>query len=302
MLDILVWLFGLPISVMAHQVSSVRPSQRYGGDDVSDILMDWGKNCIGHVRLSRVAHQAAQFISVTGTDGTLTLDGHEITHHDTQGRKALNVKCQPTDKQVIHSMAQEFGDWISGRQSEYSTSLANVVHTVSTVDAIKKSLVTRQVQRPRLPSSTRSVASRASSKISISHQSVANLSTAPPVSNWTKSFRLHTGTLIPAVGLGTRGARRAGEVYDAVRAALAAGYRHIDTAQSSKNESEIGRAIKDSGIPRNEIWVTTKLDNKWHTRVEEAVDSSLCALVMEYVDLYLMVSVSLPYYLRRLNC
>ncbi|CEL01292.1 hypothetical protein ASPCAL00880 [Aspergillus calidoustus] len=65
---------------------------------------------ICHVRLSRVAHRSSQYISVSGTDGTLTLDGHEITQYDTQGRETLNVKHQPTNKQVIHSMAQEFGD------------------------------------------------------------------------------------------------------------------------------------------------------------------------------------------------
>ncbi|KAJ0413599.1 NADP-dependent oxidoreductase domain-containing protein [Aspergillus carlsbadensis] len=288
MLDILVWLLGLPTSVMAHQVSSVRPSQRYGGDDVSDILMDWGRNCIGHVRLSRVAHRAAQSISVTGTDGTLSLDGHEITHYDTQGRETLNVKHQPVDKQVIHSMVQEFGDWVSGRQPEFSTSLGNVVHTVSVVDAIKKSLATRQVQHPLLHATSGPASSRLSSRTFVNRQSVANFSTTCLLRNRDRFFCLNTGALIPAVGLGTRGGRREGEVYDAVSIALAAGYRHIDTAQSSKNEIEIGRAIKDSGIPRDDIWITTKLDNAWHTRVEEALEYSLQALETEYVDLYLM--------------
>ncbi|KAJ6039024.1 uncharacterized protein N7446_012035 [Penicillium canescens] len=288
MLDILVWLFGLPTSVMAHQVSSVRPSQRYGGDDVSSILMDWGSNCIGHVRLSRVAHRAAQFISITGTDGTLRLDGHKITHNDTQGRKTLNVKHHTADKQVIRSMVQEFGDWVSGRQPEFSTSLANVVHTVSIVDAIKRSLETRQVQHPLLLSSTRPISIQPSARTSINRQCVANFSTTSHTKTGNNFFPLNTGALIPAVGLGTRGARRAGEVYDAVRVGLDAGYRHIDTAQSSRNEREIGRAIKVSGVPREQIWVTTKLDNTWHTRVEEAIESSLCALNMEYVDLYLM--------------
>jgi hypothetical protein len=293
MLDILVWLFGLPTLVMAHQVSSVRPWQRYSGDDVCDTLIDWGTNCIGHVRLSRVAHRSSQYISVSGTDGTLTLNGHEITQYDTQGRETLNVKHQPTNKQVIHSMAQEFGDWVSGRKPDFSTSLANVAHTVSVVEAIKKSLVTRQVQHPLLHSSSRPPpASHVAPRISISRQPVASFSTTSPPRTRKRFFHLNTGALIPAVGLGTRGARRAGEVYDAVSAALSAGYRHIDTSQSSKNEHEIARAIKDSGVPRNEIWVTTKLDNAWHTRVHESVDVSLSTLGMDYVDLYLMVSMS----------
>ncbi|KAL2857632.1 NADP-dependent oxidoreductase domain-containing protein [Aspergillus pseudodeflectus] len=231
MLDILVWLFGLPTLVMAHQVSSVRPWQRYSGDNVCDILIDWGTNCIGHVRLSRVTHQSSQYISVSGTDGTLTLGGHDITQYDTQG--------------LIYSMAQEFGDWVSRRKPDFSTLLANVAHTVSVVEVIKKSLVTRQVH-PLLYSSSRPPPA--------SHP-VASFSTTSPPRTRKRFFHLNTGALIPAVGLGTRGARP-----------LSAGYRYIDTSQSSKNEHEIARAIKDSG----------------------SVDVSLSALGMDYVDLYLM--------------
>ena len=54
------------------------------------------------------------------------------------------------------------------------------------------------------------------------------------------------------------------------------------------NEHEVGQGIKDSGVPRSEIWVTTKLDNPWHKRVQEGIDSSLKDLMLDYVDLYLM--------------
>ena len=54
------------------------------------------------------------------------------------------------------------------------------------------------------------------------------------------------------------------------------------------NESEVGQGIKDSGVPRSEIWLTTKLDNTWHKRVQEGIDSSLKSLGTDYVDLYLM--------------
>ena len=54
------------------------------------------------------------------------------------------------------------------------------------------------------------------------------------------------------------------------------------------NEAEVGQGIIDSGVPRKEIWLTTKLDNPWHKRVTEGIDSSLKDLKTDYVDLYLM--------------
>jgi len=54
------------------------------------------------------------------------------------------------------------------------------------------------------------------------------------------------------------------------------------------NEAEVGEGIKLSGVPREEIWITTKLDNPWHKRVEEGIESSLKSLGVDYVDLYLM--------------
>ena len=70
--------------------------------------------------------------------------------------------------------------------------------------------------------------------------------------------------------------------------ALLAGYRHIDTALAYGNEAEVGAGIKDSGVPREEIWLTTKLDNPWHARVPEGIESSLKDLGTDYVDLYLV--------------
>ncbi|KAG9577849.1 Aldo/keto reductase, partial [Aureobasidium melanogenum] len=105
---------------------------------------------------------------------------------------------------------------------------------------------------------------------------------------WTKkTFTLNTGAKIPAVGLGTWQSKP-NEVREAVKAALLAGYRHIDTALAYGNEHEVGLGIKDSGVPREEIWITTKLDNPWHKRVEEGITSSLKDLQTDYVDLYLM--------------
>jgi len=106
--------------------------------------------------------------------------------------------------------------------------------------------------------------------------------------NWTSlKYKLNTGDEIPAVGLGTWQSKP-NEVRNAVAAAIKAGYRHIDTAFAYGNEHEVGQGIKDSGVPREEIWITTKLDNPWHKRVEEAISTSLKNLGVDYVDLYLV--------------
>ena len=55
-----------------------------------------------------------------------------------------------------------------------------------------------------------------------------------------------------------------------------------------ENEKEVGEGIRDSGVPREQIWITTKLHNSWHHRVQEAIDASLKNLGVEYVDLYLV--------------
>jgi 2,5-diketo-D-gluconate reductase A len=80
------------------------------------------------------------------------------------------------------------------------------------------------------------------------------------------------------------------ETAQAVRAAFDAGYRHIDTAQGYANEEGVGQAIRESGIPRDEIFVTTKLTNSRHGHDEalRAMDDSLKALRLDYVDLFLI--------------
>ena len=85
------------------------------------------------------------------------------------------------------------------------------------------------------------------------------------------------------MGLGTWQSKP-NEVRKAVKAALDKGYRHIDTAAAYGNEAEVGQGIIDSGVPRDQIWLTTKLDNPWHKRVPEAIDNSLKALKTDYVD------------------
>lgn len=92
---------------------------------------------------------------------------------------------------------------------------------------------------------------------------------------------------MPAIGLGTWQSQP-GEVEKAVEAALRAGYRHIDTAFAYGNEKEVGEGMRASGVPREQVWLTTKLDNTWHKRAAEALDLSLANLGTSYVDLYLM--------------
>jgi diketogulonate reductase-like aldo/keto reductase len=120
---------------------------------------------------------------------------------------------------------------------------------------------------------------------------VSNSQRLPQRTRFTETnfSQLNTGAKIPAVGLGTWQSQP-GQVREAVKAALQGGYRHIDTALAYGNEKEVGQGIKDSGVPREEIWVTTKLDNPWHKRVEEGINTSLKDLGLDYVDLYLMVS------------
>src|SRR5690348_98719 len=88
---------------------------------------------------------------------------------------------------------------------------------------------------------------------------------------------LADGHEIPVLGFGTW--QITGEqAYQSVRTALEVGYRHIDTATMYQNESELGRAIADSGIPREELFITTKLPPRRSGRARETLDASRKAL------------------------
>lgn len=100
---------------------------------------------------------------------------------------------------------------------------------------------------------------------------------------------LSNGVKMPMLGLGTFKVTE-GEAYDTVLEALKLGYRHIDTAQIYGNEASVGRAIKDSGIARDELFVTTKLSpiNLGYEQAKDELKISLEKLGLDYVDLYLI--------------
>lgn len=104
------------------------------------------------------------------------------------------------------------------------------------------------------------------------------------------TFELNNGVLIPRLGLGVYQAEPGDETYLAVRAALEAGYRHFDTARLYSNEGDVGRALRDSGLPRDEVFVTTKLWNSDHgyDSAIRACHESLADLGLDFVDLYLI--------------
>ncbi|KAI0723128.1 Aldo/keto reductase [Earliella scabrosa] len=105
-------------------------------------------------------------------------------------------------------------------------------------------------------------------------------------------FKLNTGALMPAVGLGGWGGNTEEERKNAWQfmvPALKSGYRLIDTAWNYGTEKAVGEAIKRSGIPREEIWITSKLHHQHHgPYVEEYFDKTMKDLDTDYIDLYLM--------------
>jgi diketogulonate reductase-like aldo/keto reductase len=110
------------------------------------------------------------------------------------------------------------------------------------------------------------------------------------MSSIADTYTLSNGVKIPIVGFGTW-QTPAGEVcVNAVKAAIAAGYRHIDTASGYVNEESVGQAIRESGIARDELFVTTKLGNSDHgyEATLKAFETSLTKLGLEYLDLYLI--------------
>jgi diketogulonate reductase-like aldo/keto reductase len=108
--------------------------------------------------------------------------------------------------------------------------------------------------------------------------------------NIQSRITLNNGNQIPILGIGTYLADNGGEAKNAVLRALEIGYRHIDTAMMYNNEADIGTAIEESEIPREEIFLTSKLWNSDHgfDRALDAFQASLDRLRVDYLDLYLI--------------
>ena len=103
-------------------------------------------------------------------------------------------------------------------------------------------------------------------------------------------IRLHDGIQMPVCGLGVWAAELGRETYDAVVHALKTGYRHIDTAQMYGNEKDVGDALKDSGVPREEVFLTSKVWESDHgyEATLKAFDACLRKMSLDYIDLYLI--------------
>ncbi|MFW7149129.1 aldo/keto reductase [Streptococcus pyogenes] len=104
------------------------------------------------------------------------------------------------------------------------------------------------------------------------------------------TVKMTSGYEIPVLGFGTYQAADGEEAYQSTLAAIKAGYRHIDTAAIYKNEESVGCAIKDSGVLREDLFITTKLWNDAHSYegAKDALAASLDRLGLDYVDLYLI--------------
>lgn len=104
------------------------------------------------------------------------------------------------------------------------------------------------------------------------------------------TFTLSNGVKIPAIGFGTWQAPDGYVAVEAVKCALASGYRHIDTAAAYDNERSVGRAIAESGIDRRQIFITSKVWNtdRGYDTTLRAFDKSLALLGLDYLDLYLI--------------
>ncbi|WP_407409372.1 aldo/keto reductase [Methanobrevibacter sp.] len=105
-----------------------------------------------------------------------------------------------------------------------------------------------------------------------------------------KNFKLNDGNEIPAIGFGTFEIPADGTTYKTVKKALDFGIRHIDTAAAYFNEQEVGNAVKDSEVDREDIWITSKmwLQDYAYEDAKKAIDTSLEKLQTDYMDLYLL--------------
>ena len=105
-----------------------------------------------------------------------------------------------------------------------------------------------------------------------------------------KNYTLNNGLEMPRLGLGVWQSDNGKETIDAIHWAMDAGYRHVDTAKIYKNEEAVGEALRSGSVPRDQMWLTTKVwnDDIREGRAAEALDNSLRRLQTDYVDLLLL--------------
>ena len=103
-------------------------------------------------------------------------------------------------------------------------------------------------------------------------------------------FVLNNGVRLPCIGFGTYKAQEGQTTVDAIKTALQVGYRHVDTASFYQNEVSVGKAIKQSGIDRKDIFVTTKLwtNERGYRQAKQALEDSLNRLELDYIDMQLI--------------
>ncbi|KAJ3534654.1 hypothetical protein NMY22_g6829 [Coprinellus aureogranulatus] len=101
-------------------------------------------------------------------------------------------------------------------------------------------------------------------------------------------IKLNDGTAIPSIGFGTWRLGNGDKPTDEVEQALSLGFSHIDTAQAYRNEEETGKAIRESGLAREEVYITTKYSGLNKADIEDSIKDSLKNLGVGFVDLYLI--------------
>ncbi|PHH92322.1 hypothetical protein CDD83_7911 [Cordyceps sp. RAO-2017] len=305
MLDVMIWLFGRPSYLLGQRVDDGPLHVR---DRESHVAIRWEPSkLVGQLYVSEVASEKEETLSVRGVLGSLHLRCDEITHIDARGRQTFHMTVREHKESTIQTMCQEFGDYVCGTSQSFSTSIAQMADTIVSAEAValsfcsnalqhvhqirvpaQHSVGTTQVNGLRTNGREKTKAIANGSDQNGQHEN-CSLSRYSDFNMPQRRFLLNTGAEIPGLGFGTRKPKKPRQTYEAVAKALAVGYRHIDTAFRYNNEDQVGEAVRDSGIPRKAVWITTKVDNSWHHRVAESVEKSLAALGLEYIDLLLMV-------------
>ena len=110
------------------------------------------------------------------------------------------------------------------------------------------------------------------------------------INQLTDTFKLYNGTHIPGVGFGTWQIPSGETTVNSVKKAIETGYRHIDTAADYENEDSVGQAIKESGVNREDLFLTSKLWNtdRGYAETKTAFEETLKKLGTDYLDLYLI--------------